>query len=280
MPVVQLDTIEGAAAQHDIIGGWDATRVAIVTGLNADGTLNSLQLFQAAVNAVAQITGDRGTVVWDFADLETGEPVAVYLARFVLEELIGATGARIKIVYRGFPRAVLEFGGSLNQIETNRDVLGNPIVVYYTYPATYTLDLKKRGTRIPQGGLVPRPMPEAIVSVHWIVTANGMMSASNTITWYKALYEGSINALPYAVGYLYGAPHTWLVERIDGVTRNGGQTYEATMVMHYRAITWDPVATFINPDDGKPPPDLQGESQVSAQVCRSVMLPSITFGVN
>lgn len=248
---VEVDILEGTAASHDLVSGWEITRIAIVTGLSASAT--SPAKIAAAETAVIAVTGDRGAVCPTIA-------VPTYLVRFVHELVGDGTTDKVKILYKGYPRAVYEFDGSLNQVETNLDSNGDPIEVSYTYPANYPLDEQKRNILVTQGGFITRAVPEPIFTVRWVQTAivveEEPWTATDAMTQLKLDYEGKVNDAEYSIGRLTGSARTWLIEKISGTTRDGGLTYEAAMTFHYRGNTWDTQVTFINPDDGLPPADL------------------------
>lgn len=86
-------------------------------------------------------------------------------------------------------------------------------------------------------------------------------------------YVGTINELA-----LFGDPNdegsgdpprTWLCSRIDGVSDDGGKTYNVTYEFQYNPETWDPVVVFVNPETGKPVPfPVWGESIRQVRVYR------------
>jgi hypothetical protein len=72
-----------------------------------------------------------------------------------------------------------------------------------------------------------------------------------------------------------------LIEKVSGISRDQGVTYEVTLSMRFNPATWDPQVTFINPDDGKPPPDLvAGTGYKVVQILPEVTFPTWTFGPN
>lgn len=61
-------------------------------------------------------------------------------------------------------------------------------------------------------------------------------------------FVGTLNNEP-----VFGDPvRTWLCTRIDGVSDDGGITYNVTYEFQYNPETWDPVIVFTNPETGKP----------------------------
>ena len=193
----------------------------------------------------------------------------------------------MSIVYKGYPLPTLEFQGTYNTIRTNIDINGNPITTTYTYPSNYTLDTSLRGCTVTQGALVNMPMPEVIFGLREIIGA-GMIgtnpaNASQMMTYYKGTYEGKINSATWTLiagGFITGAKHTWLIEKVDGTSKDAGQSYEAYWQFHYRSTTWDENSTYIDPKTGDPPPDLAAGGVATSQVRAEVAFPSFTFGPN
>ena len=352
MASVNIDIIEGTSASHDVIKGWDITRVAIVQGLNPftlAGTLTSSSatvamadttgvapglavtgtgiqagtvvvsyilntsmvisntatvsgsknltftpvdqatLVQSAENAVSSITGLRGSVCPNF-------PVQTFLQTFMCN-IVSADTVIVSIKYKGLPLAVLEFDGSLNQVQTTYDINGNNIYLQYTYPTTQDFQFDERllGKLQEQGGLVNMPVPEPIFIYKWIYTFG-----QNAFAAFKLAYEGKINNTAYTIAGLSIAKHCLLIEKISATTPDGGVTYIATMVFHQKNPGknatpgmggWDPQATFINAGDGQPPSDLIGPGgsfpsgqtlpgYTQVQVIPDCTFPTLTFGSN
>ena len=257
--VVHLDDVEGAAASHHITQGWSITRMALVTGLNSDASSTTGKLVQDACNALIAIVGDRGSLCPDIT-------VPTYLEEFA-PEIIASDTCKVRIVYKGYPLPTFKFGGALSQVETNLDNTGAAIVVGYTYPSDYPLRTDMAGKTVKQGGLVSRPVPEPsftikfLVTSGWGIVSSGVYSsATDYMTWLKMTYEGMVNATAYTLGTLTGLPRTWMCTEVTGVSKDGGNSYEGSFTIQYRARTWDPTVTFIDPNDGKPPADLSASA--------------------
>ena len=291
--VVTLGIVEGASGHHDIQRGWELTQVSVVRGLNAGGTLDTFGLGHAAIEAVASITGGRGAAGplqpagSDNTPWLSGNAAALiptYIVGFAFEPM-GAFAAKVRTTYHGFPLPVFEFGGGLNEYQTNIAVGGTPITVSYDYPADYALNIRLQGTTQTQGVMLSRPVPEPCFTLRLIVTSgligNAVVNASEMMSYYKFAFEGKINSNVYGMGFLMGVPHTWLCEQVHGTSHDGGQTYEASLTFHYKPNGWDPMATYINPDTGQPPPDLvAGTGYKVYQVIPDAVLPTFTFAPN
>lgn len=253
MSEVHVDLVAGASASKHVINNWGITRLAIVTGIESpSGDQDTGQIFQQAIDAVIAVVGDIG-------DPCPGIDDPTYLEQFI-PETVTERDVRIRIIYRGYPPPQFEFGSSLSQIESNLDVDGNPITVQYTYPSSYLPDPNHRaGKTVTQGGMMSKPLPEPTFTVRWLVVAGNLGVVYHTADYLMSYYmsfEGKLNDSSFTIGYIVGAAHTWLIAAVKGTSRDGGVSYEASMTFQYRARTWDDQVTFINPDDGKPPPDL------------------------
>ncbi len=279
MPIVTLDTLEGTSGSHDLSRGWEWTQVAIVEDLEPDTTSN---LLQAAERAVVQQVGGRGSQCRDLA-------IPNYLASFNVD-LPSATSAKVRIVYRGYPIAVFEFGGGLNQRETNLKLDGSPVVLQYTYPSDYDLDgtpSQRAGKTQKQSGLFPVGMSEPVITVRFTIAAGGGQNSSTLMGQYKTGYEGYVNKSTYTLGGITGQPHEWLIEQVTGTTADGGLSYQAAVTFHLRRKAanfpggWDTRATFVNPDTGVPPTDLvENTGMMSFPSYPELDFPTITLDSN
>lgn len=251
--MINIDLIQGATGSRHIISGWGITRLAVVTGLEpaVPNAQSTGQLLQAALDALIALVGDRGSPCPDV-------DVPTYLEQFV-PEVIDMDKVHIRIIYKGFPAPQFEFTSSLCQVESNLDQNGDLITVQYTYPDGYLLDPRKAGQTIMQGGMISRPTPEPSFTIKFIIgagTINGVaVNGTQMMSWYM-LYEGGTNNAPYTIGFITGQVHQWLITSVRGNSKDGGFSYEASITFQFRQAGWDPLVTFINPDDGKPPPDL------------------------
>lgn len=282
---VYLDLINGATAMHHIQSGWTITRLAVVIGLETPlGGWTTGKLLDAAEDVLIAVVGDRGTPCPDI-------PVPNYLEQFV-PEIVSPDVVKYRIVYKGFPRPRYELDGTLSQVESNKDSSGNLIVLSYTYPSGYTLNPVNAGKYVEQGGMISRPIPEMSFTVRFTIIGGnvglGAWNATEMATWFCDKYMGKVNSNEYWIGKVKGEPRQWLVDKVRGVSQDGGVTYEMQMTFHYRRTTWDQLVVFINPDDGKPPPDLLADRGSSGAppgykmvtVPEEVELPTFVFGPN
>ena len=316
---ITLNTMEGMSATHDIHRGWDITQVAVVQGFNPSANLDTGAFYQAACDALQQITGQRGTQCRSIR-------VPTYLESFAPEGPINPNAVKTRIHWKGYPMPTYELDSGLSQIESNKDANGNSITVGYQYPANYKGtdgnpsplaghnaggdDNKTPG----QGGLFSVPVPDRSFRVSFTILGD-----INAVS-YWSMYVGMVNSVPYNVGVIGLAaaptssttlsvpgggtmdftssipgpfvsaaapvPHQWLCTRFHAVSHDGGRSFEAEIVFGQRDRGWDVEVNFIDPQTGKPPPDVATASdstgnpaQKIVQVCKAGILPTF-FGLN
>jgi hypothetical protein len=294
--LIDLDALEFSSAEQTLAGGWMITRVAHVQVLNDDGTpytlwKSSADQFSFAVYALATIVGGRGSTCPDLMTTDKGGNLVkdangnTALAPAILEqfipEAIAPEQVRIKIVYRGLPIATYEVQSVLTQIPTNKDANGKPAIVTYTYPADYP-DRTRRGKPFKQNAIVSANVPESVHVLRFpVMDIPGGLSAIQQVQLLTAS-EGYVNDRQYTVGAQTGAPRTWLVERVEAVTRNGCLTYEVAVYFHYRPITWDVPAIYMEPLTGLPPADAmdQPAAHIMIQERPAMSLPIPRFLAN
>jgi len=238
MSEITLDLIEGAEVIRTR-DGLEYERTGTVSGL-----ADIPDKYTAAFCAVLDGVGDVGA--WWNGTL-AGYQINAQLETIRLKPETSDIW-NVKLSYKPkypYEQAQIEVGGSLAQVQTNKDVDGIPITLSYTYPVDYPLDERKRGKTITQGGMVPKRINETVL------TFSGREAASplNKSIYYK----GTVNN-----GGWVGMPdaEARTCTDITGKSNDGGETYEVTYVFEYRKDGWDETAVFINPDDGKPPQDL------------------------
>ena len=285
---ISLDNLEGSAASHHVTQGWAMTQSAVIEGLNPGNTWDTPTIYNIALNALISIVGDRGSPCPSL-------PVPTYLEQFI-PDLISSNAVKIRIVYKGYPLPTYEFDGASNQVETNLNANGNQMYTQYTYPSDYHPDPRRvAGTTSVQGGLVSIHVTEPIFTVRFIVTAGtvgpqtidgettyygGELSATEIMTWLAA-FENCTNANTYTIGLLVGTWHQWKITNVRGSSKDGGQSYEASVTFQFRWNTWDEQVTFINPDTGKPPPDLiAGVGYYQPQALFDAIFPDFVYGPN
>lgn len=131
---------------------------------------------------------------------------------------------------------LLEIGASLVNTTTQFDITGNQITLTHTYTSG-----PKTGITETQGGSVDIQVAQGVVR------RTRLESSANLS---KALeYSGTVNDAAWQ-GY---AARTWYCLPITYVSTDGGETYQTTYELHYRAETWDARIAFIDPDTNEIP---------------------------
>lgn len=270
-PGLALDLIDGATGSHHILQGWSVSGVALVTNLVLTPPVTTGALFEAALAVIIGAIGDRGSPC-------PGISVPTYLEQFIPES-VTTEEVKVRIIWKGYPTPIIEFSSASNQVESNLDADGNLITVQYKYPDKYLLDPRKAGKTVTQGGMISRPLPQVTYTRKFtIVATDGDLSKTLSDVTDLLLLEGKTNLNVYSVGSLPGAPRTWLVTSVRAQTRDG-VSYEMGVSMEYREETWDPLVVFINPDDGKPPPDIiKGTGSKVPKGPKAVNFPSFNLG--
>src|SRR4051812_7039673 len=117
MSTLYVDIVESCGGVHHIIAGWAITRVAAVTGItpSPNATQDTGQILSqamAALEADSRI-GPRGTACPNIA-------VPTYLEQFI-PEVVTPDLVRVRIVYKGFPKAIYEFDSALDTVQSNKN---------------------------------------------------------------------------------------------------------------------------------------------------------------
>jgi hypothetical protein len=259
MATVQVDIEEGYSASHDLLSGWDYTRVGLVDELPVG--LSTDDLITQAEAIMISVVGDRGT------KYQMGSSgIFVYLKAFV-PEIRSPNCVMFRIVYHGYPLLQYEFDAALTQIESNVDTNSTPIATSYKYPTHYS-DTAKAGHRFVQGAMVARDENEPVFSVTFMVVRGSITvfirgkqfmlfnaNATDMMTVIGA-FGGTCNNDVYTIGQITGTKHQWKIVKVSSTSPDQGLTYYAKMYFQFRHVGWDKTVTFIDPGTGQPPPDL------------------------
>ena len=236
MAVTYIDLVDGDSGKQTI-EGWELTRMAIVTGVTGDG---HAKIYNAA-NELPSIGSAHPTIS------------SIYL-REIIPESLDANTVRFRLVY-GIPKYpimqprlnTVEVGGTLNQLQTNKDADGDIISVGYTFPSDYKLDPNLQSKMVNTSSLVNKLAPQHSIVYSRLIFNNPQFIARN--------FVGTVNLGGW---YLDGgaAARTWLCTGIVGRSNDDGISFTTTYSFQYRDETWDSVVVFIDPNTGAPPDDL------------------------
>lgn len=296
---VHIDIVEGAVGEHHFAQGWSVTRTAVVEGISGS---NVADLMQNAENAVAAVTGPRGSLCPSLS-------VPTYLESFS-SKVKSAIIVEVAVRYKGYPLAVYEGSGEMGQVQSNLDINGDPIILTYTYPSVgetyedFVVDPARRrnasgvGKQFDQSGLYTRQVPMPVFGVHFIVTAgvipagtvNGMVFAGNynatateVMAW-LVMHQGCVNDGTWTCASLTHDAHHWMCRRVSARTRDNGVTYETDFQVQLNMSDegWKESFKYRDPDTGDIPPDVDGQPDASpvVQVLPAVPFPTFVMGSN
>ncbi len=236
MAVTYNDLIEGNTGKKTL-DGWELNRMAVVTGVTGDGHAK-------IINAAAELPG-----------INTAHPsLSTCLLREIIPESIDSNTVKFRLIYSQATPArfqpqlnTIEVGGTLSQVQTNKDRDGNVISVSYEYPSSYKLDPNLQGKTVQTSSLVGKLAPEHTITFSRIEYSNPSPIAKG--------YVGTVNSMEWELDP-GAAPGTWLCTGIVGRSNDGGITFVVTYTFQYRPDTWSTVVQFIDPNTGVPPDDL------------------------
>jgi len=145
---------------------------------------------------------------------------------------------------------------SLRQVQTNKDINDDDIIVEYIYPTQYVspqgtkpfeslTEAERTHTSSP---MVSKLVPEMTITIPQIENANPQAKA-------KA-YIGKVNSGSF-VGDSSATAGQWLLVDVQWESSDGGVTYEVSYTFHCVPEGWNSeVVYFIDPNTGVPPANL------------------------
>jgi len=235
MAVTYTDLIEGDSGRYTA-DGWQFTRIAIVTEITGTG---HARIYNAAQQLGVFIGASHPTV-----------PTAYLMSVTPTSETSDTVKFRLDYAEYPFADMQVSIGSTVSQIETNKDINGDPFELEYAFPADYHID-DYAGETITTGAVVSLLSPETTMVVRKHITGADYLDVLVVST----SYVGKTNAAGWMV---MGSPaeNTWLCTGITGETSDAGLTYMVTYSFHYRSDGWDSEIVFMDPNTGKPPSDV------------------------
>lgn len=233
------DIIDNPTARFTL-DGWTMERTLIVTGVTGTGHTKLLN----AMNTIG--IPALGTQHPSGADCYLREAVPT---------ADDSDTVRIRLIYADPANMsyrqqldTIEVGGTLSQVQTNKDRLDVEMYVDYTYPAIYPHDPDLQSVAAPtQGGLVNKFIPEHTIVKTRLEYANPSPIAID--------FVGTVNMAGWNLA-LSAAEGTWLCTSIVGRSNDGGNSWIVTYSFQHRVDTWATDIFWIDPHDGHPPADL------------------------
>lgn len=236
---------EGTSLQGDTAANSGMSLTYLVYDL--DDTLNPPHRLQQALDYCPAY----GTCV-------PGMPDLVLVRKRVEPVTNCTTSARVTMEYARIGDSDLYFifgcRGTLSSIESEKDGSGNQITLTYTFPEDYENE-DLAGTTQTVGGKINVMVPTRVITARGIVYCDTPLPI-------QGLWQGSINALPWAGG----EAGTWMCTecsaaplRVTGVP--GANIWSFSFEFQYNLAGHQPTCWFNDPETGEPVPDLvPGES--------------------
>ena len=213
---------------------------------------------------ISEISGNRPDIIPN-AVFASGVPkvgdihptVEFQICTSITTEVIGAVEVAVNVTYSSAEFAVDEeaqvhitISGTVQSVVTNEFFVSGEkqlMILEYEYPA----DEDPEGTAIAKK-IVPTASKEQALIV---VTLRRL--ESKTPLNKAAKFVDKTNSKTF----LGTGKKTWLCTSINGVSSDGGKTYEVTYVFEYRREDWDVVLAFTDKDTGLIPIDVEDQPE-------------------
>ena len=172
-------------------------------------------------------------------------------------ECISTTAVKVTMSYSpmiGTPIDI-QVGVGTSQAETNMDIDGKAIKVWYTYPLNYKDPLMSAMTEY-QGKTLQKRIQATMLTIKkrelipfetLVKLARDYVGTVNTGIW-----RGSAGTGQFTFDSYEG---TWMCTNISGDFfdfYSGGEIYDTTYNFEFQSGGWDPTVTFIDPQGGLP----------------------------
>lgn len=134
---------------------------------------------------------------------------------------------------------LLEWGGSLSQVETERDYAGNPMVV------EYRVDDNSEQAQDDQPFRADKLIPHPVIRYSRVEDDSPALKST--------FYTGTMNSADFVRS---GDRFKWLCYPITGVSL-GEDGWQVNYEFHYRDETWLQLGVWVDPETGRPPKDVE-----------------------
>jgi len=228
---VSIDFVDGATIQEDE-SGYKAVRVARVTGLSGD----KAQRMYDALNA-------PGVPVYN----ESHPVIPGIYCKSRSAKAQGPESAMVTLEYRrpdsnggsNPDEDQIEIGSSVQESETNTDVNGDLLKVYYLPE-----DADPGTEEIEQVCTASVAYPQTVLRIR---RKEGRSPEDKATT-----YTGTVNSTSWR-GY---DANTWLCRSIQGISNDGGDTYDVTYEFQLNWYYWQAKVVYIDSSNGETPGDV------------------------
>lgn len=244
MSVTFIDLIDQDSAVYTKRGWETVTRKAIVAGLET--SLNGYQKILAAFNDLGLDIGYEHPA-FENNYIRSINPVSV-----------ASDQVEFIIVYEqmsGFADEI-SGGGSLTQIETNKDRNDATIILSYTYPADYDVDSKYAGVTDEVSKLIQTDQVVAPFNVKRRVIYD-TFDKPNTLS---LQYSGKVNQTKWLIFSAGNESRKWKCLGINyeyvGPAIIGGAkkfVYDMQYQFQYKEDLWNENLVYTDPNTGNPP---------------------------
>jgi hypothetical protein len=173
MATINLDEIDQAAASLNVINGQDA----IVTG-TADDLPNEVTTTGAVVQAITDALAALSPPITPGSACP-GLTKPTFLQQIDPYKCTAPGQWKFRLIYKGFQATQIDVGTTLQEVDSNTNYLGEPIVVEYNYPAAYRYlhpEIPPGVTK--QGGTIPKKIQETTIGFKFTFNGGGAGSGA------------------------------------------------------------------------------------------------------
>jgi len=245
---ITYDYLNGGISAKLTSEGWEYTITHIIRGIQTGANIAE-RMYNAIVFAGFEIGEDIGS--WAEGCWLRSQEITLMGGEEKENE-----NFQLTLQYKENPRQTLKIdsGSTLQQLETNKDFLGNSITTTYTYPTSYP-DAALAGKEVTQGGIINFLQPQRTVTYRLREMVDPAIPA--------ALYEGKINSNVWR-GQDVG---TWLCTGITGFSDNSGSFgyFDNSYTFQNNPQGWNVIVNFKQ-SDGLPPADIDDYPAASVEV--------------
>ena len=234
--------------------GWILDRIARVYNIDISVPPSAVILY-----AVDVLENDGVTIGSAHPSRST-----LYLSDFELAG-ISTEAVKVRLIYKEYPFGdrIIRVGAATSQVVTNRGFLVNEandqpantltdMQVKYTFPADYegVNAADYASNEFETGAEATRFTPEQTITItrQEVITAQVISDMARD-------FVGRINASGWLIAPQDPAG-VWLCTGIEGISNDNGLSYVVTYSFHHRSDFWEQTVIYIDPNNGRPPPDL------------------------
>ena len=253
MAIVTLDLLAGNAGK---ITGNNPTTPAIVnlTRMVLVEGLISSNGYDRIKEAVLELFTQTGIQI---GSQHPSESAAIL--RTITPESLDTTVVHLKLEYKTDKAMipVYQIGGSVESQQVNEDADGDAIEVWYDYPEDYP-EQERAGKQEKTGVIISKFVPRTVLQI--VRTEYFDLDGFTPITADQILqraknYMGKVNSVAWNVDTVAGV-RSWLCTQIVGTTSDYSFSFKVTYTFVYNEDQWKQRVSFIDPNTGKPPPDI------------------------